>query len=275
MKRTFVLAFAALLSACATAPTDISFAGEDMFAAPADLDGSGTEEGKDAVLILSVGPIGTGGYYLLQQLNEIRTDFSGEEVLLGFGGWGVGDKMKRPENEKSNIWVLSDEVNFLIKKAASGTYAATHVSWNTYNGYASGTAWFCQEDGAPTFEIQPGKINLLSSRDAFPPGTVTRISDKFSEADVLEQFERTRKNYPDLTGDPVVVYPTLETRWTESSAGWLRVCGAAKEGTLSVNRIRLAGEPGERDASDEAAIKAALENAAKAAAQPPEEGVTQ
>jgi hypothetical protein len=66
----------------------------------------------------------------------------------------------------------------------------------------------------------------------------------------------------------VIVYPTQETRWTEGSAGIMRVCGVAKKGTFSVNRIRLAGDAEERDAADEAAIKAALQNAAKAT-QPP------
>lgn len=183
--------------------------------------------------------------------------------------------MKRPENEKSSAWVLNDEINFLIRKVSSGTYAATNVGWSTYNGYQSGAAWFCQQDGAPTFELVPGKINLLSSRDAVPPGAATRLSDKFTEADVLAQFERTRQNYPEIKGEPVIVYPTAETRWAEASVGFMRVCGVAKKGTLSVSRIQPAGEKAEPDAADEAAIKAALENMQKVKQDPAADGDVQ
>ena len=263
MKRILAAAMVAALSACATAPTDIAFDAAGASSGATDGTVSLSADSKDAVLILAIGPIGTGGGYEFQPLNADRTDFAEGGVILGFGAWGIGDKMKRPENEKSSVWVLNDEINFLIKKVSAGTYAATSVSWNTYNGYSSGSAWFCQEDGAPTFDLVPGRINLLSSRDAAPPGAVTRLADKHSEADVLSQFERTRQNYPELKGEPVIVYPTQETRWTEGSAGIMRVCGVAKKGTFSVNRIRLAGDAEERDAADEAAIKAAIENAAK------------
>jgi hypothetical protein len=268
MKRILVAAMMAAVSACATAPTDIAFDAAGASSGAADSTVSLSADSKDAVLILAIGPIGTGGAYEFQPLNADRTDFDKGGVILGFGAWGVGDKMKRPENEKSSVWVLNDEINFLIKKVPAGTYAATSVSWNTYNGYASGSAWFCQQDGAPTFDLVPGKINLLSSRDAVPPGAVTRLADKHTEADVLAQFERTRQNYPGLKGEPVIVYPTQETRWTEGSAGIMRVCGVAKKGTFSVNRIRFADDAGERDAADEAVIKAALENAAKVTQSP-------
>lgn len=272
MKRILAAAVAAALSACATAPTDIAFDASGATSGATDGTVSLSADSKDAVLILAIGPIGTGGAYEFQPLNADQTDFAEGGVILGFGAWGFGDKMKRPENEKSSVWVLKDEINFLIKKVSAGTYAATSVSWNTYNGYASGSAWFCQEDGAPTFDLVPGRINLLSSRDAAPPGAVTRLADKHSEADVLAQFERTRQNYPELKGEPVIVYPTQETRWTEGSAGIMRVCGVAKKGTFSVNRIRLAGDADERDAADEAAIKAAIENAAKVTRVPSVEG---
>lgn len=275
MNKCLGAVLAALLTACATAPTNIAFdAGPDSVAA-ADMATALDTGSKDAVLILAIGPVGTGGGYEFQKLNADQTDFDEGSVLLGFGAWGIGDKMKRPENEKSNLWVLNDEVNFLIKKVPSGTYAATNVSWNTYNGYASGSAWFCQENGAPTFELVPGKINLLSSRDAVPPGAVTRLSEKFSEADVLAQFERTRQNYPELKGEPVVVYPTLETRWTEGSAGIMRVCGVAKKGTFSVSRLQLESGTGERDAADDAAIQAALENMQRLKQDPAAEGEVQ
>ena len=274
MKRVLAAALFAAVSACATAPTDIAFeAAAPSDAADANL--SLDADGEDAVLLLAVGPIGTGGAYEFQRLNEDRTDFDKEKVLMGFGAWGIGDKMKRPENEKSSAWVLNDEINFLIRKVSSGTYAATNVSWSTYNGYQSGAAWFCQQDGAPTFELVPGKINLLSSRDAVPPGAATRLSDKFTEADVLAQFERTRQNYPEIKGEPVIVYPTAETRWVEASVGFMRVCGVAKKGTLSVSRIQPADEKGEPDAADEAAIKAALENMQKAKQDPAADGDVQ
>lgn len=274
MKRVLAAAMFAAVSACATAPTDISFEAATP-AGAADANLSLKADDKDAVLILAVGPIANGGGYEFQPLNADLTDFEKETIFLGFGAWGIGDKMKRPENEKSSVWVLNDEINFLIKKVSAGTYAATSVSWNTYNGYASGSAWFCQENGAPTFQLVPGKINLLSSRDAVPPGAATRLSGKFSEADVLAQFERTRQNYPELKGEPVIVYPTQETRWTEGSAGIMRVCGVAKKGTLSVSRIQPAGEAGERDAADEAAIKAALENMQQLKQDPAAEGDAQ
>lgn len=275
MKRILAAAMFAAVSACATAPTDIAFEAANASSVAADSTVSLSADSKDAVLILTIGPIGTGGGYEFQPLNADSTDFEKEGVFLGFGAWGIGDKMKRPENEKSSAWVLNDEINFLIRKVPAGTYAATSVSWNTYNGYASGSAWFCQQDGAPTFELVPGKINLLSSRDAVPPGAATRLSDKFSEADVLAQFERTRQNYPEIKGEPVIVYPTAETRWAEASVGFMRVCGVAKKGTLTVSRVQRAGEAGERDAADEAAIKAALENMQKLKQDSAAEGAEQ
>lgn len=276
MKSVLFIALAAA-SACATAPTDISFQPTDQTETHSAFAPAGDDE---AILIFSVGPIGTGGGYQLQRINADQTDFDGKPVALSFGAWGVGDKMKRPEHDKSSIWVLKNEINFLIKKVPAGTYAATYVTWSTYNGYASGSAWLCQDEGAPTFEVQAGKVNLLSSRDAFPPGTVTRLSTDFTEEQILAQFERTRQNYPDLKGEPVVVYPSLETRWKEKGSGlFSSPCSAAQPGSLSVSRIDFAaaGSPdAEPDEAEQAAIAAAIANVRggeDASSSPPETGL--
>ncbi len=263
MRLHALAAFAVLVSGCATAPTDISL--NQSLDSKAGEAGIGEASGDEAIVVFAIGPIGTAGGYQFQRLNADQTDFEGDPVALGFAAWGVGDKMKRPEGEESSVWVLKNEINFLIKKIKAGTYALTYFTWNTYNGVSTGTAWNCLDDGAVAFEVVPGEINLLSSRDAVPPGVVTRLSGEFTEQDILEQFERTRQNYPNLNGEPVRVYPTLEARWTEAKGGFFsNPCEKAEPGSLSVSRILRAGdEAAEPDAADMAAIAAALENAKK------------
>jgi carbamoyl-phosphate synthase large subunit len=119
MNRILAAAVVAALSACATAPTDIAFDAAGASSGATDGNVSFSADSKDAVLILAIGPIGTGGGYEFQPLNADRTDFAEGGVLLGFGAWGIGDKMKRPENEKSSVWVLNDEINFLINTPAT------------------------------------------------------------------------------------------------------------------------------------------------------------
>ncbi|KDA04500.1 hypothetical protein [Hyphomonas oceanitis] len=256
--RTIVgFALAVLLAGCATAPTNIGLGLDESAPGQAAITSNAADE---AILIFAIGPIATAGGYQFQRLTEDKREFVGDEVTLGFAVWGVGDKMKRPEGGKSSFWVLHDEINFLIKKVEPGTYVASYVTWNTFNGVSSGTASLCRNDGAATFEIQPG-INILSSRDAYPPGTVTRVSAKFSEADVLAQFEQTRQNYPDLKGAPRVVYPALETHWTKTPRGFFsEPCSVAEPGTIVVNRLRQAGSDVPPDDADKAAIAAAIAN---------------
>lgn len=260
MKRV-LCALACALSGCATAPTDISFDPE-----PAALSESGENNipsDDQAMLLLAIGPIGTAGGYMFQKLNDDQSDFGAEPVGLSFAVWGAGDKMKRPEDEKSSLWVLDQkEINFLIKPVEAGTYAATYVTWNTFNGVSSGSAWACLDDGAFVFDIKPGVLNIVSSRDAFPRGAVTRLSSSVSDADIADQFSRTRLNYPSLKGAAVLLKPTHEARWTEKEGGLFSAdCQAAEPGTFSLSRV--SAETAEPDAADDAAIAAALANMKK------------
>ncbi|MEQ9315354.1 MAG: hypothetical protein RLN72_05835 [Henriciella sp.] len=259
MKLAGVSALALLLAGCATAPTDRGFTALDDGASgavsPADEDGA-------ALLVFAIGPIGTAGGYWLQPVDAEALDFAGPPVSLDFAVWGAGDKMVRPKDDKSSIWILKDEINFLIQKVEPGTYAATYTTANTFNGVSSGTISLCQFGGAPTFEIKPGQINLILSRDAFPPGAATRLSTAHSAGDILAQFERTREAYPNLKGEPVIVPATYETRWTEKSAGFFgSPCTKAEEGSLSMNAIRtVTAEDAAPDDAEAAAIAEALNN---------------
>tara|TARA_R110002051_G_scaffold277232_1_gene338571 strand:+ start:158 stop:976 length:819 start_codon:yes stop_codon:yes gene_type:complete len=271
MRTIEVFALAVLLAGCATAPTNIGLGLTENATEQAGIDSTAADE---AILIFAIGPIATAGGYQFQRLTEDKRDFEGDEVILGFAAWGIGDKMKRPAGGKSSFWVLQNEINFLIKKVEPGTYAATYVTWNTFNGAYSGTASLCQSEGAATFEIQPG-INILSSRDAYPPGTVTRLSGQFSEEDILAQFDRTRENYPNLKGAPRVVYPALETRWSEAPGGFFSSpCRAAEAGTLTVSRLRQTDGDLAPDDADKAAIAAAIGNVESKSGLPDNPGKT-
>ncbi|WP_139792204.1 hypothetical protein [Henriciella litoralis] len=250
------------VTGCATAPTNISFDGASGTELQTGFDASGADE---AILIVAVGPVGTGGAYEFRPVDRENGTFLSGPIYLGFGSWGIGDKMQRPADEASSIWVLQDEINFLIKKVKPGLYAANNASWNTFNGVSSGSAWLCRKDGAASFEIKPGTINLVSSRDAFPPGIVTRLSSTHSMEDVLAQFERTRVNYPDLKGEPVLVPPTFETRWEPKPGFFSDACNSVADGSLTVTPIRLSVEDGEPDEADKAAIALALKNIENAA----------
>ncbi|KCZ90028.1 hypothetical protein [Hyphomonas johnsonii] len=272
MRTIEVFALAVLLAGCATAHTTIGLGLAESAGGQPGINGTAADE---AVLILAIGPVATAGGYQFQRLTDDRGGFDDDQVILGFAAWGVGDKMKRPEGGKSSVWVLHDEINFLIKKIEPGTYAATYVTWNTFTGVYSGTASLCQNEGAATFEIQSG-INILSSRDAYPPGTAARLSGQFSEEDVLAQFDKTRQNYPNLKGAPRVVYPALETRWSKADGGFFSTpCSAAVAGTVAVSRLRqVAGDVAPDDA-DKAAIAAALANVESRSGQPGKSGKTE
>lgn len=252
---------ALILAGCATVPTDISFDPEP--AALSESAESVADSSQQAMLLLAIGPIGTAGGYMFQKLNNDKSDFGAEPVGLTFAVLRAGNKMKRPEDEKSSLWVLDQkEINFLIKPVEAGTYAATYVTWNTFNGVSSGSAWACLDEGASVFDIKPGVLNIVSSRDAFPRGAVTRLSSSVSNADIAEQFSRTRLNYPALKGEAVLLKPTHEARWTEKEGGLFSAdCQAAEPGTFSLSRISANGA--EPDAADDAAIAAALENIKK------------
>ena len=215
------------------------------------------------MLILAIGPIGTAGGFQFQALNDDRTDFVETPIILGFAAWGVGDKMQRPSDETSNLWVLDQkEINFLIKPVPLGEYVATYLTWNTFNGVSSGSAWACLDEGAYVFNIEPGTISLLSSIDAFPRGAASRLNVGVSEQDILEQFARTRLNYPNLKGDPVWVRPHAEARWTEKEGGLFAAdCQKAEPGTLSLSKIASEdAAPTEPDEAELSAIAAALKN---------------
>lgn len=240
------------VSSCATAPTDIAF----------DTVSTTFDQGEaDAVLIIAVGPIATGGGMKFQRLNEDRTDFEGDPIMYGFGAWGVGDKMRRPEGDETSLWVLDqEEINFLLKSVPSGTYAATYVTWNLASPVSQGVAWNCRTEGAFTFNVEPGAISIVSSVDAFPPGTISRLSTGASDTDILEQFARTRVNYPGLQGEPQLVPPTGEVRWEEFDGGvFANDCERAVEGSLSYMTAGQATQDAP-DAGDAAAIAAAMRN---------------
>lgn len=251
------------LAGCATAPTDI---GQINTASNVTADGADASPETDvlpeAMLIVAVGPIATGGNFQFQRLNGDRSDFAAKPENLAFGAWGVGDKLKRPKDEKSSVWVLDQtEINFLAKAVPAGDYAATYASWSTFNGYASGTAWRCMTDGAATFTLEPGSLTIVLSNNLFPPRTVSRLPPNTKSEAILGQFERTRTNYPNMQGEPVLIKPDLQTRWEDGKSGFFEAaCSSAKEGTLSVNRLRVAGEEVEPDDADKAAIAAALSN---------------
>lgn len=259
MKYGFAVAFLCLAAGCATAPTDIKF-GEQLSTQLQSA--SVISQSDDSIVLLAIGPIGTAGSYQFQKLNESQTDFEGEPVLLGFAAWGVGDKMKRPETEKSSLWVLDQqEINFLIKKIPAGKYAATYAAWNIASPVTTGSAWNCLTDGAFIYDIAPGKINIVSSREAFPLGTVSRLASGIADVDILAQFERTRTNYPDLKGDAELIDAIGEARWTEAKGGLFSAeCRSVVDGSLSVSRVMTSEGEAEKDEAERAAIEAAIAN---------------
>jgi hypothetical protein len=253
------------LGACATAPTDLAFdpAASAVAGLQADV---GAPAAGEAMLIVAVSAIGTAGAMHFQRVDAEKGAFETPPTAMVFAAWGAGDKMKRPEGQETSLWVLGDEINFLIKKVPAGTYAATFVYWNTFNGAYSGTASNCLSEGAKMFTVAPGSLSLVDSRDAFPPGTLARLGGNHSDADMLAQFAQTRLNYPDLIGEPVLVAPSAEARWTPKIGLFTNPCEIAMPGTLSVSRIGLEAAQGEPDDAEKAAIAAALANVAKTAA---------
>lgn len=248
------------LGGCATASTDLAF---DEAAAVVRESEFGAVQGNEAVLVVAVGPISMGGGYSFRAVDAEGADFAAAPVTLGFGAWGLGDKMKRPAGEPSSVWVVRDEINFLVKKVPAGRYAATQATWNTYNGYSSGSAWLCRKEGAPTFDLAPGSITVVSSRDAFPAGTVTRLSNSHTDADVLAQFERTRAGYPLLKGQPVLARPAWETSWSPKPEFMSDACNSVLDGSLTLMSLQSRSGDGAPDAAERAAIAAALENLKK------------
>lgn len=179
--------------------------------------------------------------------------------------------MQRPADQKSSIWVLRDEINFLIKRVPAGRYAATQASWNTFNGVSSGSAWLCQDEGAVVFDIAASSINLISSKDAFPPGIVTRISAAHDIDAVLKQFELTRANYPDLLGEPIVQLPTSVVSWAPKTDFFSDSCNSIQDGSMVVTPVHLATDTSAPDAAEQAAIAAALANIEKQENETPAE----
>lgn len=263
---------ALVIGGCATAPTDIAFDATAGNTGPETLHSSPAKD--RAVLVLAVGPISTGGLMQFQRLTEDQTDFVEKPVILGFGTWGVGDKMKRPEGDSSNLWVLDqNEINFLIKTVEPGTYVANYVSWNLSSPVSQGSAWNCLDQGAYAFDINSGEINIISSVDAFPRGTISRLSTTTTGEDILAQFEQSRENYPKLLGEPLLVKANAEVRWTEQEGGLFSgACEKAVPGSLTVSGVGLTETDKAPDAADAAAIAAALRNleASKQKSQTPD-----
>lgn len=262
-----------LLAGCATASTDMAF---DQAEAPGDNAADKVKTDRnletvaddEAILVVAVGAISVGGGYGFRTVEADGSGFGKVSATFSFGAWGIGDRMKRPEGERP----LRDEINFLIRKVPAGRYAATQASWNTFNGYSSGSAWRCLQDGAPTFEVAPGSITLISSRDAFPPGTITRVSASHSDGNVLSEFARTRVSYPMLKGEPVLARPGWQTRWSPRQGMFVDSCNSVQDGTFSVIPVHSAVKDAEPDEAEQAAIAAALENIKKQAGVSPTAG---
>tara|TARA_R110001606_G_scaffold54269_1_gene133288 strand:- start:704 stop:1594 length:891 start_codon:yes stop_codon:yes gene_type:complete len=254
-----------VLAACATAPTNLAL---EATVQEAQQIGLGTVGAEDAILLVAVGPISIGGTYEFRRIDEDGLGFAADPVVLGFGTWGIGDKMQRPADDKSSFWLTKDEVNFLIKKIPAGRYAATKVSWNISNGISSGTAWKCRRDGAATFDIKPGTIALVSSRDALPAGVITRLSNAHSDEEVLAQFERTRTNYPKLIGEPVETLPEWITSWSAKTGWFSDGCNSFQKGTMTLTPIHMASDDSAPDDLERSVIAKALENLKAESAQP-------
>lgn len=267
MKRVLLLGLLLGAASCATAPADIAF---NAVSDQPDAQAETVNTSSDAMIVVAIGPIGTGGALQFQKLNEDQTDFGAEPVLLGFGTWGIGDKMQRPADDKSSIWVLDqNEINFLIKKVDPGLYAANYFTWNTYNGVSSGYVSNCLSEGANVFDLKPGTISLVSSRDAYPHGTLTRLPGQITDEQILEQFALTRKNYPGLIGEADLIEPSLQVRWTEQRAGFFGAsCAKAEPDTLTAMRLQAsANDLTVPDEADKSAINAALLNLSKASSE--------
>ena len=251
--RVLTISLAALTAAaCSTVPTDLSLGADG---------GMSPDDGK-AVVIFAVGPLTTAGHFQIQKINDDRTSFADESMSLGFGAYGGGSKMKSPEGEKSSFWrVQTEQVNFLAGTATPGLYAATDTSYNGFNGVSTIVYSSCNDDGAATYDIAPGKINIIASHEAFPEQRVALLSKSHNEGTIREAFERTRVAYPDLVGDIVFPVPSQEARWTRADDKFFgNECGDVAGQSLTMSRYRAAGATREKDDSDKAAIDAALEN---------------
>lgn len=255
MRRIGVSAMALFLAGCATAPADMSFTSVSASAS----DVSVSE--RTALLVVAIGGAGASGTYMFQRVEAEPAQFAGPPVHLPFGGIS-STMMARPSGSPSSFWIVQDEINFLVAEVEPGLYAANYAGWGVYSPVTSGTAWHCQTSGAPTFELSPGQIAIVLTRDAFPPNTPTRLPNRYSEQDVLDRFEQVRAAYPQITGEPVLIPPTLETRWTEQPPNvWVgEPCTQAVDGSVSIypaaGRTALDDTPSDAErAARDAAIR--------------------
>lgn len=251
--RFLTVSIAALvLTACSTVPSDLSL-GTGL---------NGETPDDKALVVLAVGPLTTAGHFQLQKINDERTGFTDESVTLSFGAYGGGSKMKSPEGEKSSFWrVQTEQVNFLAGMVSPGLYAATDTSYNGFNGVSTIVYSSCNKDGAPTFEVVPGQINILESHRVFPQQRVARMSASHNEQTIKEAFVRTRAGYPELKGDVVFKVPTQEARWIKADDKFFgNSCGDVSGQSLTLSALQAGGSPRQADDADRAAIDAALEN---------------
>lgn len=251
--RILTISIAALvLTACSTVPADLSL-GTGL---------NGEMPDDKALVVLAVGPLTTAGHFQLQKINDDRTGFADESVSLSFGAYGGGSKMKSPEGEKSSFWrVQTEQVNFLAGTVSPGLYAATDTSYNGFNGVSTIVYSSCNKDGAPTFEVVPGQINIIESHRAFPQQRVARMSETHNEQTIKEAFERTRQGYPDLNGEVVFQVPTQEARWIKADDKFFgNSCGDVSGESLTLSTLQASGASRQMTDADKAAIDAALEN---------------
>ncbi|MCR9130598.1 MAG: hypothetical protein NXI12_13855 [Alphaproteobacteria bacterium] len=256
MRRLGVSALALVLAGCATSPADLNFS-----TTSAAFTGE-TSQAQTALLVLAIGGVGASGTYRFQRIDSDPAGFAGDPVALRFGGVG-STMMARPAGSPSNLWVVQDEINFLVAEVEPGLYAASYAGWGVYSPVSSGTAWHCQTGGAPTFEVLPGSISLVLSRDAYPPNTPSRLPTTYSTRDVLERFALVRAGYPGLEGEPTLITASHETRWTEAPPNvWVgEPCTRAVDGSVSINRYVVYDLPGPNGAQESDAALAAREAA--------------
>lgn len=218
--------------------------------------------GKDkALLVLAMGPNVTAGHFGFKPLTDDAGGFRDDYVALNYGAYGSADMLKRPEGEKSSFWkVQTDQVNFLAAAVEPGTWVATDTSFNGFNGVGTTVTSSCRRDGAVVFEVRKGAVNIVRSDTAFPLHMASRMAAKHTQSSIREAFVKTRENYPEIEGNVTFPAPDREARWIKSDEKFFgNACYDVQAGSMTLSR-RGTSSAAMPDASDKAAIDAALEN---------------
>jgi len=225
IKHFIIILTVTLLASCATASKDISLQSKTN---------ASTEEATNTGFIVYATHLaGQSGTISFSPVDTDKEAISKEEVNFVYGGWGIGDRLT-PDKEQSDKSLL-----LLIKPTRHGEFALTEGSWNYWNGVGTTVVSLCMFEGATVFNIEPGKVNVISSADTLPPNTQGRLSSAYTDEKILQEVALARADYDGVVGEAVIVKPTKVISWERGKTGLLKTekCSAVVPDSVSVQSI--------------------------------------